>query len=147
MPPDHRPNSSAHRFACDLPATPRSLAALRDRFGQWLYELDVADLHRLDLVLTISELASAILEDRPTGGNRLLARAWTVDDGVVIEMIDTDRTLDARRARGLDPVDAGRSLAVVATLADFLSVRESGGERTIRAHVGWDHLVPHPVSQ
>jgi anti-sigma regulatory factor (Ser/Thr protein kinase) len=142
------PGPSEPRFECELPANTRSLARLRARFAGWLTAIGVGDFVRRDLVLTISELATASLEDVEggKGGQRLRARAWRDDAGVAIEVSDDRGPLDAR-VRSPDPGDRGRGLAIVATLADVLSVRETEGGRTMRARIGWEHLAAQPVSK
>ena len=134
------------QFECELPATARSLARLRARFSGWLTAIGAGDLLRRDLTLTISELASATLGDDPEGGHRLRARAWRDDEGVVIEVIDHRDVGDAR-ARSLDAVHGGRGLAIVASLADVLTVRDVDGTKAMRARIGWGHLASQSVSR
>src|SRR3954454_6042239 len=133
------------RFACELPADPKSLARLRARFAGWLTAIGVGEFVRRDLVLTISELATASLDDASEAGHWLRARAWRDDQGVAIEVSDDRGSLDAR-AHSPDVGDRGRGLAVVATLADVLSVREVEGGRAMRARIGWEHLAAPPVT-
>ncbi len=140
------PGPSEPRFEYEVPATTRSLSTLRARFSGWLTAIGVADDVRRDLVLTISELATAVIEDVSEGGHRLRACAWRDDQGVAIEVSDDRGCLDAH-ARGPDPGDRGRGLAVVATLADVLAVREVEGGRAMRARIGWEHLVSQAVSR
>jgi anti-sigma regulatory factor (Ser/Thr protein kinase) len=134
------------QFECELPATARSLARLRARFSGWLTAIGVGDFGRRDLTLTISELAAATLGDGSVGGHRLRARAWRDDEGVVIEVTDHGDVVDAR-ARSLDAVHGGRGLAIVASLADVLTVRHVDGAKAMRAHIGWGHLASQSVSR
>ena len=130
----HTPERSEPRFECEVPASTRSLAGLRARFRYWLADLSIVEAARCDLVLTISELAAAALEDGSEGGHCLRVGAWIDDEGVAIEVSDDRGTVDARVC-GPDPVDRGRGLAVVATLADVLTVREVEGGRATRARI------------
>jgi anti-sigma regulatory factor (Ser/Thr protein kinase) len=137
----HAPRQSGSPFECDVPASTRSLAGLRARFTGWLTALGVADRARCDLVLTISELAAAALDGATDGEHWLRVGAWSDDDGVAIEVSDDRGAIDSR-VRGPDPGDRGPGLAVVATLADLLAVREVDGGRSLRASLRWENLAP-----
>jgi anti-sigma regulatory factor (Ser/Thr protein kinase) len=140
------PERSGPPFQCDVRASTRSLAGLRARFTGWLTSLGVADLAQRDLVLTISELAAAALEGATAGEHWLRVGAWSDDEGVAIEVSDDRGAIDTR-VPGPDPADRGRGLAVVATLADVLAVREVEGRRSMRARLRWENLLPQPVSR
>jgi anti-sigma regulatory factor (Ser/Thr protein kinase) len=141
----HAPERSGPPFECEVPASAWSLAGVRAGFTSWLTALGVADRARCDLVLTISELAAAALDDAPEGDHRLRVVAWSDDEGVAIEVSDDRGAIDTR-VRGPDPGDRGRGLAVVATLADVLAVREVEGGRAMCARLRWEDLAPQPVS-
>jgi anti-sigma regulatory factor (Ser/Thr protein kinase) len=142
----HAPARSGLPFECDVPATTRSLAGLRARFRGWLTALGIPDLPRSDLVLTISELAAAALDGVTEDEHRLRVGAWSDDEGVAIEVSDDLGATDPR-VRAPDPGDRGRGLAVVATLADVLAVREVEGGRSMRARLRWENLARQPVSR
>ncbi len=55
-------------------------------------------------------------------------------------MNDDRGGIDAR-LQGPDPGNRGRGLAVVATLADVLAVREIEGGRSMRARLRWEDLA------
>jgi hypothetical protein len=127
-----------HRsFELDVPADVRSLARLRARFGTWLEGCVSDDFVRSDLVLTMSEMAAAALPTTGSHRGSLRARAWSDDDSVVIEVVDGDGSVLDARARSLDADDGGRGLAVIATLADVLTVDDAAGATSIRARVSW----------
>jgi anti-sigma regulatory factor (Ser/Thr protein kinase) len=142
----YAPERTQPSFACDVPASTRSLAGLRARFTDWLTAAGVADLARRDLVLMISELAAAAIDGGTEGERRLRVGAWSDDEGVAIEVRDDRGAIDSR-VRGPDPGDHGPGLAVVATLADVLAVREVESGRSLHARRGWENLVPQPVSR
>jgi anti-sigma regulatory factor (Ser/Thr protein kinase) len=141
----HAPEGSAPPFECEVPACSRSLAGLRASFTAWLTALGVADLARRDLVLTISELASAALDDASAAGHWLHVDAWSDDEGIAIEVSDDRGAIDGP-VRGPDPGDRGAGLAVVATLAEVLTVRACKGGRAMRARIRWEDLAS-PVSR
>jgi hypothetical protein len=133
-------------FECAVPACSRSLAQLRGRFTDWLDARGVAGPARRDLVLTMSELAAAALDDRTAAGHRLRVDACSDDAGVVIEVRDDRGAVDAP-LRGPDLGERGAGLAVVATLSEVLAVRECEGGRTMRARLRWEDLASQPVSR
>jgi len=93
---------------------------------------------RLDLLLTMSELAAAAVReqsDAPTGTtkrmpHRMKARAW-LEDGAVAMEIGSARPTVRREA-----IDAERGFAIVASITDALSVR-GDGDRTLVCARKW----------
>jgi hypothetical protein len=133
-------SGSRPRFECELPATPRSLVKLRARFGAWL-DCNVRDRFvRNDLVLTMSEMANAALPDdasRTPHDEAIHACAWTDRDGIVLEVIDGPSDMIEAGTRSLGEGDGGRGLAVIATLADVLTVDDADGATAIRVRRDW----------
>src|SRR5215210_4226801 len=111
------PAQARHRFELELPGTPGNLRRLRAAFGGWLTSAGVGGEVRGDLVLTMSELASASLGGPVGGRHRLRACAWNDDDGVVVEVVDDRDPINEAPARSGSPAGTGRELAIVATLA------------------------------
>lgn len=132
-----------HCFECDVPADTRSLAKLRARFRSWLESLDEllesvrTRLVGHDLVLTMSEMATVALPHCDDHDANLRARGWADGDGVMLEVFDGGRTTIDARARKLDHDDGARALAVIATVADVLTVDDAHGATSIRARVSW----------
>jgi hypothetical protein len=123
---------AATTFDDELPARPSSLGRLRKRFRAWL-EPAVGDAFvRDDIVLTMSELAAAMLADHADhAGDQLHAQAWIDDDAIVLEVLDGhgDDLADPW------PTEATPGLVVVAALVDVLSVRDVDGATLIRARM------------
>jgi hypothetical protein len=124
-------------FECDVPANVRSLATLRSRFGDWLDGFMQDCFARGDLVLTMSEMATAALSVREHERGTLRARAWTEEAGVVLEVVDVEGSVLDARVRNHEEGDGGRGLSVIASLADVLTVDDVGGATAIRARVSW----------
>jgi hypothetical protein len=123
-------------FQCELPARAQSLATLRAEFADWLATFAPDSDDRLDLVLAMSEMATAALggnDEIPTA-EPLRARAWNEGDGVSVEVVADER------------VDAGDQpepgLSVVASLTDAFGMRAERGAVRLRARKAWSDPAP-----
>jgi hypothetical protein len=135
------------RFECRLPPNLMSLAPLRAAFGTWLGDEATDPGHRQDAVLVMSELAGATLDASRQATAPLRARAFRDAAGISIEVRDDDDGAWDMRVRSLDH-DAGRGLAVVATVADVFARRaaDDGGKALI-ARINWRRPAAEPVSR
>jgi hypothetical protein len=127
--------SAAVGFEHELPATTRSLRALRRAFRKWTEGLISDDAVRADLVLATSELCSTAMRvaDRGAVEAPLTVRAWVDGFAMVIEIRDpADRVIEGD-VRVLEADDTSRALSIVATLADVLTVRAAGHDVLLRA--------------
>lgn len=130
-------SADARSFERNVPANVRSLAMLRADFRVWVDGYALDRMLRRDLVLTMSEIAAAALQSHQPGRGTLRARAWTDPDAVVLEVVDSNGSVLDARTRVIDQGESGRSLSVVASLADVLTVDDSHGATSIRARVSW----------
>jgi anti-sigma regulatory factor (Ser/Thr protein kinase) len=127
-----QPAESAHpRFECELPATNRSLGILRRRFATWLSRLPEPRADRIDLVLALSELAAVAVRgnESMSEAEDFVAHAWLEDGAVAIQVL-------APQPQLREASDAERGFAIVASIADALSVRAQG-DRTLVSARKW----------
>jgi anti-sigma regulatory factor (Ser/Thr protein kinase) len=121
----------------ELPFEPGTLTAVRGYVARQAARAGLPEGRAWDLVLAAGEIAANSVR---YGGGRGIARAWTEDATVLVEISDGGRIADplAGRHRPVEAQVGGWGMWLANQLCDLVQVRAFAGGTVVRLHTRRD---------